>query len=163
MQLRQEAICLGPIEISDEIRKLELEIGVAYEFEAEMEWEDVKEFGLHIRASASERTRIGYHTQHGEFYLDRINSGFTDILNREDELSHFAKTFVAPHKSSTQRIKIHGFIDDSLVECFIDDGVTVFTSIIYPDPGSRGIELFAMGGTVHFSKLTVYPLHSIWF
>jgi beta-fructofuranosidase len=47
------------------------------------------------------------------------------------------------------------------VEVFANDGETVISSKIYPDPGSTGIEFFSTKGTIHIKSVRLWELRPI--
>ena len=162
-QLRTEALRLDSVEAADQAVKLDFQ-GASYELIATIEWEDAHMFGLRVLCSdtGSEATVIGYEPAKQTVFVDRMQSGKRDFINRGGEPFHFGKRFAAPHQAAHSRIKLHAFVDESVVELFVDDGETVFTTLLYPSPGSHGLELFASGGTALFRTVDVYKLQSIW-
>jgi len=136
--------------------------GVHYEFEVDVEWEEGAAFGIRLRKSESEETVVGYSGKGNVLYLDRTRSGFSDIQGREGLPAKFDRRLAAPRFRSSNRMTLRGFVDASSVELFADDGLQVFTSLIYPSPESMGFEIFAEEGTAVFRSLRVYPLRSIW-
>jgi fructan beta-fructosidase len=61
-------------------------------------------------------------------------------------------------RGGTVRIRI--LLDWSSVEVFGGAGEAVITDLIFPDPGSEGVELVAEGGTARLEKLTLRHLGS---
>lgn len=60
------------------------------------------------------------------------------------------------------RVRLHVFVDRSVVEVFIDDGRTAFTWRAYPsDPRHDRIGLFATAGLVTADRLDIWQLASI--
>lgn len=155
-----------PIVLEDGVRKLDLDLPVSnsYEFSLEISWEEAASFGLRLCSSPRERqyTEIGCIPSESILYLDRTNSGFSGIADRSGGKANFAKRFEAHCNMEKRTLKMRGFVDQCLVEWFIEDGEHVFTSLIYPDPESTGVELFATGGKAVFSRLEIFPLQSIW-
>ncbi|WP_424768413.1 glycoside hydrolase family 32 protein [Paenibacillus sp. sgz302251] len=164
--------------VADDTLRLDF-AGRSFELEAEAEWETIAAFGIRVRVSETEATEIGYRpgaadaalasgqgahcaSPLGEVYVDRHRSGLSEFVSREGKPFDFGKRFVAPHSTHGNRIKLRVFVDECLVELFVDDGVTVFTTLIYPQPESEGIELFAKGGAVTFTRLDVHRMRSIW-
>ncbi|WP_420491971.1 GH32 C-terminal domain-containing protein [Neobacillus drentensis] len=45
---------------------------------------------------------------------------------------------------------------------FVNDGETVITTRIYPDPLSTSVELFSEGGVANLIKLDSWTLNDIW-
>ena len=48
------------------------------------------------------------------------------------------------------------------MELFAQDGREVFTALIYPDPASTGLALYAKGGEAVFESLRVYGQESLY-
>lgn len=184
-RLRGEGQEFGPLLLADQRIPLDFR-GRSYEFEAIVSWEKMEEpaggaveaepvrsgqarqtgkaaeFGICVRSSGREETVLGFRPGRKELFLDRSRSGFTELPKRTGGIAHFAKEFRAPYVGDPGRIRLRGFVDESVIEWFVGDGETVFTSLVYPDPKSDGLELYARGGTVRLESFTVYPLASIW-
>lgn len=59
-------------------------------------------------------------------------------------------------------MKIRGFVDESSVELFINDGEYSFTNLIYSEPTSNDIELYSKGGKIIIINLEFHHLYSTW-
>ncbi|WP_123041813.1 glycoside hydrolase family 32 protein [Cohnella candidum] len=160
-KLREVPWTANGLEVSDGTRKLAFE-GACYEFEMTVEWEKVEEFGVRMRVSGSEATEAGYYVSGNRLFVDRTRSGFSDIIGRSGKPVQFDKCFETERIREGNELKMRGFVDASSVEIFFDDGLQTFTSLIYPNGGSTGLELFAIGGAAVFRNLRVYPIKSIW-
>lgn len=136
--------------------------GRSFELEATVHWEAAAAFGVRVCLSDEEATEIGYRPKSSEVYIDRHRSGWSEFISREGKPFHFGKQFVAAHTAQSKQIKLRLFVDESIVELFVDGGDTVFTTLIYPGPSSQGIELFAEEGAVTFTSVNVYEMRSIW-
>ncbi|BBH24208.1 hypothetical protein Back11_55530 [Paenibacillus baekrokdamisoli] len=159
--LREAPFKLNAVNITDETLALDFE-GEHYEFEAIITWQCVQEFGFRLRTYGSEATLAGFSPAENLLFLDRTKSGFADIYDRSGNPARFNKRFEASRFRSSKQLKIRGYVDASSVELFVDDGLQVFTSLIYPSPGSLGVEIYAAGGTAVFERVEIYPLKSIW-
>jgi fructan beta-fructosidase len=60
------------------------------------------------------------------------------------------------------KIKLHIFFDNSIIEVFTNDGMTVMTTQIFPDENDNGVELFSEGGTTKFETVRVWKIRSAW-
>lgn len=163
-KLREKELLLEQVTVTDRAVKLDFR-GTAYELITEIEWDDaVAAFGLRVRSSQEENeaTVIGYEPSAQKVFVDRNQSGQSEFINRAGEPFHFGKRFAAPHHAVNKRIKLHAFVDESVIELFVDNGETVFTALVYPSPNSDGIELFASGGAALFRSIYIYKLKSIW-
>ena len=98
---------------------------------------DAEEFGVKVRVSADgkEETAITYVRGEKRLTLDRNRSGAgvkgirsSKCLEGDEELT------------------LQLFIDHSLVEVFVNNGETVISGFVFPDPDSNGISLFANKG-----------------
>jgi fructan beta-fructosidase len=162
-KLRENALRFAPVVANDKTVKLDYE-GTAYELYAEIEWNDADAFGIRARCSkdGTEATEIGYEPATGNVYVDRHRSGESRFVNRAGDPFCFGKRFAASHLQQGNRIRLRLFVDESLIELFVDNGETVFTTLIYPAADSEGLELFATGGTALFRFVDVYRMKSIW-
>jgi levanbiose-producing levanase len=60
------------------------------------------------------------------------------------------------------RVRLHLFVDTSSVEVFGNGGRIVITDLIFPDPASRGLALYAKGGAARLVGLDVWELAPTW-
>jgi fructan beta-fructosidase len=130
--------------------------GDQLEIIAEFELQSTTEFGLKVRKSDIEETIIGFSASENFLFVNRVNSG----------ISNFNEFFPCKHGASlspkNNRIKLHIFVDCSSVEVFANEGELVLTDQIFPDPSSKGLELYTKDGKVKLLSLTIYQLDSIY-
>ena len=68
--------------------------------------------------------------------------------------------FIAGYDNS---VTLHIFLDRSVLEVFIDDGMTSLISRIYPSlADSLGIGVFSRGGSARLLSMDIWQLASIW-
>jgi fructan beta-fructosidase len=60
------------------------------------------------------------------------------------------------------KIKLHIFFDNSIIEVFANDGMTVLTTQIFPDENDNAVELFSEGATTKFETVRLWKLRSAW-
>lgn len=149
--LRQQHFSLEDTVLEEGFRRLEF-TGAALEIQAQLQPQSALEFGLKLRVGEGQETLVGYDTVRREFYVDRHNTG------RSDFSPHFAQRHSAPSSPADGLIGLHIFLDQSSVEVFADGGRVVITDLIFPDPYSAGLELFAKGGTVRVKTLDIWRL-----
>ncbi|MNY76996.1 Levanase precursor [compost metagenome] len=53
-------------------------------------------------------------------------------------------------------------VDESSVEMFGNDGKVTFSDTIFPDPTSKGMSIYTLGGNVNLVSLKYYPLANTW-
>jgi len=127
------------------------------EIEAEFELGDAEELGIAVRAGSGERTVVGYDAVRRTLFVDRTQSGAAAFHPA------FACRHDAPYEPEAGgRIKLRLFVDWSSVEAFAGDGELVMTDLIFPDPASTGLSLYARNGGATVVSLQVYPMRSIW-
>lgn len=154
-KLRGEHHTLSTTIISDH-KRLEHINGECLEVIAEFSLKDctAKKFGLHIRCSEdrSEKTIIYYDVNTNKVAVDRNHSGKGEGGIRRSEIDIQGR----------ESITFHLFIDRSSLELFVNEGETVMTARIYPDPSSNVFEVFSEGGDVQLVKLDSWKLTDIW-
>ncbi|MDE5418097.1 glycoside hydrolase family 32 protein [Labilibaculum sp. DW002] len=127
-----------------------------YELIAEFELSEKSEIGFKIAKGNDEETIVGYNSETAELYIDRRKSG-------EHEFStSFAKIYRGPLQMNDQKIKLHILVDQSTIEVFGNDGETVISCLIFPDPNSRKIELFSNKDSSNLLSLDMWELKSVW-
>ena len=133
--------------------------GEALEIVAELDPGEAQEVGLAVRVSPDRReeTRVVYDTRTRTLRVDRSRSTLrTDLDPRE---SHDPKLDLAPGEP----LRLHLFLDHSVLEIFAEDGRVSYTTRVYPTRGdSRGVYAFAEGGSAQLRSLQVWRMASIW-
>ena len=71
-------------------------------------------------------------------------------------------TFPFQLAENEERLKLHVFLDKSLMEVFINDGRECVTRVVYPEEHDLGIELFASTGSARLHSLDIWQLRGIW-
>jgi beta-fructofuranosidase len=62
----------------------------------------------------------------------------------------------------TKLLKLHIFLDRTVMEVFINDGRQAVTRVEYPGEEDLGIAVFAEGGKATLKSLDVWQIKSIW-
>jgi len=127
----------------------------SYELIVEFENISAEEFGLKLGVGGENKTIVQYSTTTEELSVDRRHSGLNDFS------TIFAGINRGPLKKRTNTLKLHIFVDKCSIEVFGNDGETVLSSKIYPDPTSVGIELFSSKGKVKVKSLKLWELGSV--
>jgi len=139
----------GEIQLSDEGIQ-----GLALEIIAEFEPGDADEFGLKVRRGDREETVIGFNRRVGTVSVDRARSGAVGFS------PHFPGRHSAPLAigDASRPVRLHLLVDATSVEVFADGGRVVLTDQVFPSPASRGVSLFATGGTARLRSLDAWEL-----
>ena len=89
--------------------------------------------GVKLRVGENEETVFYYDTVNSELVLDRSNSGINYAVEYGD---------IRKCSFNEKELNLEIFMDSSTVEIFVNDGLEVFTSRLYPKKDSLGIEFF---------------------
>jgi fructan beta-fructosidase len=113
------------------------------------------QFGIRIFKSEKEETVIGYDRQKQEVFVDRSVSG--NVSFHPD----FAGVERAPAALVNGKLKLHIFVDHSIVEVFVNDGEQVITDQVFPVDSLHTVELFSAGGEASVN-VKGWLLRSTW-
>jgi beta-fructofuranosidase len=61
-----------------------------------------------------------------------------------------------------KQLKLHLFLDKSVLELFVNDGRACVTRVIYPALEDLGIEIFATNGSAEIVSLDIWEISSSW-
>ena len=126
--------------------------GETLEIIAEFEIGTASEFGLSVRGKGAEKTLVGYDSATSQLFVDRTHSGQSD----------FHPQFAGRHSGAMQRqkgrVKLHLFVDTSSVEVFGNGGETVLSELIFPNPDSQAVAVYAKGGDARLIRLELWKL-----
>jgi beta-fructofuranosidase len=157
--LRQGHWHCGDLKVEREPAELLSDVeGDSLEIMAEFSFEGEAEFGLRLRCSpdGQEQTRVVYRSAENQLVIERNASSVSPDVERNDQA---APLEVVPGEP----LKLHVFVDHSVIEVFADRGRTCLVSRVYPlRPDSLGVGLFAREGPVTLKSLDVWALDSIW-
>ena len=73
-----------------------------------------------------------------------------------------AGTAVPLMLSDSKTLKLHVFIDKSVLELFINDGVSSVTRVEYPGEEDLAVSVFAENGAVTLKSLDAWEMNPIW-
>jgi fructan beta-fructosidase len=118
-------------------------------------FDEIKDFSLVIANDAGEEIIIGYDKKQDQYFIDRSRSGKIDFQK------DFAARHVAPRFSDKGKMDLSLVIDESSVELFADDGLTVMTEIFFPNKPYSQIRLQSSDNAV-IKKLEYISFKSIW-
>jgi len=117
--------------------------------------EKTKDFSLVIANDAGEEIVIGYDKKQNQYFIDRVKSGKTDFHK------DFAALHVAPRFTENEKMNVSLIMDVSSVELFADEGLTVMTSVFFPNKPYYKMDIQSAEGAV-IKKLEFIRLSSIW-
>ncbi len=112
-------------------------------------------FAIELVNKLNEKIIIGFNKESNQYYLDRKNSGITDF-NKE-----FGKIVYAPRFLKQGDITLSFYLDKSSIEVFADNGLSVLTSVVFPNETFNQVNLKATGKLI-ITNFSYTPLYSIW-
>lgn len=107
-----------------------------------------KQLGVRFFASSQEQAVLGYSAETNSLFVD-----FSKI-----SASPYARKTISLGDQRQSELTLRLIIDRSTVEVFVNDGELAFTYILFPDPASKDISLFAEDGLARIEKLQLYKL-----
>ena len=142
-QLRGKHLRVENLNLTDELRAIEGAGGDALEIKAEFVPGDADAFGLKVRCSEDGQNGISF----------RYADGVLNVAGTEVPLTLGA---------GSQTLKLHLFLDKSVLEVFIDEGRSAVTRVNYAAEEDLGIFVFAEKGGAVLKSLDVWQMKSIW-
>ncbi|WP_234346684.1 glycoside hydrolase family 32 protein [Cellulomonas timonensis] len=165
-ELRERAVTIEGLAVEGDVP---VDVtSTTFEFIAEIDVGDADEVGLRVRerpagrGALAEATAMGVDLRSGTFFLDRTEGGLATIRARDGSDFDFALRRTAAYSPPDGVVRLHGFVDESSVEVFVDDGALTGTLLTFPSAGADRLSVYANGGTATLRSLTVFPLRSIW-
>ena len=104
---------------------------------------DADSFGIILRQSQDENQSVNIKFSNG-----KLNVAGTEVPLRQD--------------TAPGILKLHVFLDKSVLEVFVNDGAASITRVIYPGESNQGISVFASGGEVTLKSFDAWEMKSIW-
>lgn len=162
-QLRGAPVHAGPRRVENAMYLSEFHPAVnAYELEVVFNLNGGEQnFGVNLCVGSAstngfQKVIVGYDARTQNLYLDRRFSGEVDFHPAFPSIEY------APFPTAEGHIKFQIFVDKSSIEVFVNDGKRVFTSLIFPHPENRAIEVFSENGPTTMRSFAAWPLSSIW-
>lgn len=126
--------------------------GSLCDLEAEIEIGDAASFGFHLRTGNGMKTTVRYTPATGLLTVDKKQSGLA--------AAEIKSMRVEPLDGN--RVKLRILIDSSVLDVFVNDGLTVTSTVCFPTADACGMEFFSSSGSVTVKSIAVYEMNSIW-
>jgi fructan beta-fructosidase len=127
--------------------------GNARTFKLTLTTQATEDFSIVLANSKGNEVVIGYDKGEKAYYVDRRKSGKTDFEK------DFARRSTAPRLSTDKTISLTLLVDVASIELFADNGLSVMTSVFFPEEDMSKLTLKSTSG-VTISKLTYTKLKS---
>jgi len=115
----------------------------------------IKSFSISFSNSSGEKVLVGYDKSSNQYYIDRTASGKTAF-----EKSFAAKPG-APRLSTASNLDMVLVLDVASVELFADNGLSVMTSVFFPNASYENVSLQS-ADHLKIKSLQYTPLNRIW-
>ena len=113
------------------------------------------DFSIELVNTLNEKVVVGYSKDKNQFFLDRRNAGKVDFHK------NFGRMNYAPRLSSSDEISLSIYLDLASIEVFADNGLSVLTSVLFPNEKFSKINIITSEKIV-LKNFTYTPLNSIW-
>jgi len=113
------------------------------------------DFSIVLSNAAGEELLIGYDSKQQQYFIDRTRAGKSDFNKG------FAMKHVAPRLTNDKGMRLSLVIDVASIELFADNGLTVMTSVFFPDKPYSQIHIQSQDN-LQIKKLLYSKLKSIW-
>jgi fructan beta-fructosidase len=140
---------LSTNEVSGKIGKLE---GTA---QLTFTSDKIENFSVVLSNDLGEKLILGFDKAANQYYIDRANSGKTSFEKG------FAGRHVAPRLSTSDSMNMSLIIDQSSIELFADNGLSVMTDVFFPNKVFTDIR-FETPDNFQIKSLRYNNLKSIW-
>ncbi len=110
---------------------------IQYDGKAILELSDlgIEDFKLKVKNDRGEYIMVGYEKASNRYFIDRTHAGITEFHKE------FAQKSYSERISVSGKLNIKMLLDRSSIELFADDGLTVMTSLYFPNSSFNKIEL----------------------
>ena len=115
----------------------------------------IADFSITFSNEQGEKIIVGYDKNKNNYFIDRSKSGIISF-NKE-----FAATHFAPRISNKESLDVTLIVDNSSIELFADDGLTVMTEVFFPNQLLNKIHIGSPDHLV-IQNLQFNRLNMIW-
>jgi beta-fructofuranosidase len=139
--LRGEHYTIGERKLDNETYRLADMGGDTLEIIAKFRPGDAESFGLKLRESENGINAITI-----RYVTGNLNVAGTDV----------------PLNLDGRELKLHAFLDKSVLEVFINDGRTCVTRVEYPGEANLGVSVFSENGSATLQSLDAWQMKPVW-
>ncbi|MEO6733864.1 MAG: glycoside hydrolase family 32 protein [Ferruginibacter sp.] len=119
-----------------------------------LEVDQIKDFSLVISNDIGEEIVVGFDKKQNQYFIDRTTAGKKDFHNE------FAARHIAPRFTKSAKMNMILVIDVSSIELFADDGLSVMTSLFFPNAPYNKISIRSAG--IVIKKMEYLNLANTW-
>lgn len=155
-ELRTDPVTRKNIQLADAVEQLPIS-GQQLDIRLTIKPGKTGSAGVRVLSKGSQHTEIGFDADRNEVYIDRTHSGIVDFHPK------FSGRHAAPlDQPYAGEVRLRILVDSCSVEVFVNDGEIAITDLVFPDPDSDQVEVFAAGGSATFETVDAAQLKSVW-
>ena len=117
--------------------------------------EKLNDYSIILSNEKGDKLIIGYDQAGNRYYIDRTQSGKVDFN------PDFAKIAYAPRLTKASTSDSELIVDTSSIELFTDDGLSIMTSVFFPNTPYKRLQIQTRKGVI-IKNIKLLPLKSIW-
>ncbi len=121
----------------------------------DIDLDKTQDFSIIASNDQHEQLVIGFDKNSNTYFIDRTHSGKVDFEKS------FAQKSIAPRLSKETKNHLSIILDESSVELFADDGLTIMTEVFFPTKPYNKMQI-QTSEKVTFKKIKFTALKSIW-
>jgi fructan beta-fructosidase len=154
-EIQSKPIVAEDVKVAKDLDLSSMAKNMAIPFQLNMEMDENDNFSIVLSNDLHEQLILGYDKKSNQYFIDRRNSGKIDFQKE------FAAKHMAPRLSNNKKMNLTLLFDESSVELFGDEGLTVMTEIFFPEKPYTSIHLQSNERIV-LRKLRFTALKGIW-
>jgi fructan beta-fructosidase len=145
----------SPVDENNSLAKGKEIKNLPVQFLLKLSMDRLTDYSIILSNDKEEKLIVGYDNIGKRYYIDRTKSGKVDF-NPE-----FAKISYAPRLTNAPTSNIELVVDASSIELFADEGLSVMTSVFFPNGNFIHLQIKNHSGLI-IKNLKLLPLKSIW-
>lgn len=132
--------------------------GTQFEMQCTLALQSNAVAGIRLAYGNNQYCEIGYDAPAKKLYIDRSKIANSDFNTKFKTLSRYETSL----DMNENKIQLHIFFDNSIVEVFANDGEVVLTAQIFPAENQNQIKLFSENGKTDFINVHAWTMKSAW-
>ncbi len=116
-------------------------------------------FGFHVRKSGNNFISVYYAPATNKITVDAQNT--TRLINDAGSFNGLYESVLPQKPALGETMRIHIFIDHSIMDIFLDDRYAFSIRVFPTDPNADEIEAFSEGGNTHAVSIQAWKLNSL--
>lgn len=114
--------------------------------------------GIRLATGNGHELEIGYNAIDEVLYMDRSKTANQSFNASFQQQNRFETKLLL----KDNRVRLHVFFDNSMVEVFANDGEVVMTMQLFPDANDSGVALFSTNGVTQCIDIKCWQMKTTW-